>query len=260
MKRIAYTSLLLPFLLSITRPMAAQNARDTTGLSTREEHYQFLREDLANYRQFIKDERRAHRQFLEDTYRNILILVTVGLAILGFLGVRSWKNLREKLELEYRNQIKAIIDSQLLATEQKIEALNQLVHQESMWRNQAKLRFVVPEARLKAFLDTELAYFGGKKPNFVVGPLTEEETFEQFDVIVYYLAKDGDGEDEVLQQIVRKVAGRTIPIVVYTHGERLDFKSATSQDLQNYQFHNFANNIITLLNNTADAFRLKLNT
>lgn len=240
--------------------------KDTTAtLSPSVEHYQYLKEENQKFREFVENERKEHRQFLEDAYNRTTILISVFSGILaatgiflGFLGFNRLKDVKDKALLEYEKQIKVILQAALANTDQKIQALQRLVNQEEMWIS-SRLRFIVPEKVIPTFKKEELAYFGGEKPQFHVAPFQEQEDWGSFHAIIHYFDPDDKGEDETLKKLLAQLKGQSIPLIVYTHGLWIE-KNETKKVLDAYQFNSPANNIITLLNNTGDAFRLKLNT
>ncbi len=256
---------LISFLVFFTCGVHSQPADTSGGRAAGEAaHYDYLREELNAYRAFLEKERKEHRAFLEEAYRRSMIIISVFLAVLAalggvltFLGVRTLRNIRESARLAYQNQIKSLLDTELVATERKIEALKRLIRHEEMWAN-ARLRFVGEEAHLNSFRRNELGYFGGLKANFDVHPLRDRESFAGYDAVVHYFAPDENQEDPMLQNLLERLQGQTIPLIVYTHGLWIDRHAQTKRELDAYQFQTMANNIITLLNNTSDAFRLKL--
>lgn len=219
-------------------------------------HYEYLREETRAFREFVEKEREEHRRFLESAYTISGIAIGIIAVVFTILGIRSIQDVKKLAKLEYELKIKNLLEDELASTEQKILALRRLVAQEEMLIN-ASLRFIVPEKVVPSFKRDELAFFGGEKPQFDIGPLKEKEDFLKYNAIIYYFDPDETEEDENLQMLLKQLMGKFIPLIVYTHG--LWIQKTTKKALDSYQFNSPANNIITLLNNTSDAFRLKLN-
>lgn len=89
------------------------------------ERYEFLSDELQEYRAFIERERREHRAFLESYYTIVgsgaALLAGLAVWLIGFFGVRTRKDIRTHLE-SYRNDARERFQAELEKKEQQMQA------------------------------------------------------------------------------------------------------------------------------------------
>lgn len=269
---------------------------NNASLESIQEHYKYLKQENESYRKFLEkenesfrkfleEERKTHRAFLENSYQEmkntIMVIVGVFVAILTFLGWKTLASIKEKTEsltkktvdnevARFEKNLKTQMDEYISLTQVRFDTLQRMIKQEVSW-NDSKIRFTGTEAALKSLENYELTFFGGNKENFTIGHSNKNEILNQFDVIVHcYDAtskidvkkKDQKGNeitvkedwDEVLGNLITSLSNANIPLVIYTKDAWLGGKMRST--IQSYPFSTMANNVITLLRNTADAHKL----
>ena len=242
-----------------------------TTRSPHRKEYKFLKEEMKNFRAFVEKERKEHRQFLEYHYTKSGNMVTIFLSILSafgavltFLGIRSIRTLREQAKLEYQSSLKALISEQQQSTEEKLQALRSLIDQESLWRK-ARLAFFAEDAFHTGIQNKELTHFTSRMTQVHLQNPAQSINWDSYpyDVCIYRFnpTDPQEGIDPVLEAFIETLPTqdftKIIPLVIYAPSS-LRVKESTQEKLNEYRIFSIANNEITLVNNTSDAFRFRI--
>ena len=251
-----------------------------------ERHYQFLesqskafqeamQKENEAYRKFIQEERGAHQAFLETTIKyGSGLLALVGI-LLTFFGWNTFKGISES-----RKELEAAAAGRLLAFEKEmseykvrfLEAQQNLKQAEadynqflSYYKNanprEGTYLFLGSKEKIKQMEENEITRF---KQAFGETVPQELEQFDVdkfyptlFDVIVYRSNVDSNGEDEVLQKIIKKlVDAPSVPLVIYANGVQEYIKGQTDQLLRKYCTFHLATTPVSLIDNVASTYRV----
>ncbi len=237
------------------------------------EHYEYLKEEMKNFREFVQQEREQNQNFLLWT------LAIVG-TILSFFGWRTYsdiKNSSAKLVKETKKQIDDKLNAARKDFEQEIQSIfssdpylkeaqkgfekyTQMVRQR-MDVESGKYLLLVDQKKKKGMLENEVPAF----ERAINRPDIETDLsgvhLDEYDVIIYRSNVDKDGEDAFLksslfpQLIEMKEEGVIFPVVIYTK-EKINYEGPTFKAINDFQFATIANHTTTLIDNTASAFRV----
>lgn len=229
--------------------LEAENAR----LRSEIEHYQFLREETERYRQFIEREQSAFKDFLEKLLGNSAKIVTLTLTVvggvLGFFGVRTFKDI--KLEME--RQVQRKVQEKIAGTEAHVNALDDLVRRELLRRN-ARVTVAATTDDLEALRPIVIKHLRrqgiqlkvAQLPDMMSALLTDLRNRE-IDILVYRYRPQRGNHDPVLDELVHTVLehGLEIPILIYVPGGLQVGVEYVSQ----YGYITYANTPMTVVTN-----------
>ncbi len=208
------------------------------------------RDHLEKMNNAIQEERQAHYEFVEGVYRwtaiGVGILASVFGGLIVFIGWQSGRQVRNDLNKLMQTAI------------QEPALLNKLLSivSEEMNLEKGSFAFVADET-LHEGLQKEIKLLGNrgihatlKKPG---------EPVQNVDVVLYrFLPEDRDnGVDHHLDSLLNDFIhqGLVVPIVVYSP-DKLWIKGSTLERLEQYQWQHMANNMISLVDNAASAYRV----
>ncbi len=184
--------------------------------------------------------------------------IGIALAILGFLKIKSLKDLKEDMG-------KRVAAESERALSQKIEPLvgrnvNYLQRQIDLglrYQN-SKILFIGDKSTIEGWNKFEIQMLRNSGLNKIAFSEQINHTFLDVDVVVYRYqkaAKDGQGDPQLSELLDRLKSRQPIPLIVYTGTDRMDMKDKTK--LEGYGWFVFANMPLTLLThiyNTANMF------
>lgn len=256
---------------------------DSGGLQ--EKHYQFLKKELQETRTFYTQEREAHRKFLESYYA--YVSAAAGGLVLAFVGIITFLNWRnrnefkaqldqelaleaERLKMEgdkiiqkaksnYEKELRNIFMKDLSDFERQKEALLTILR-EQIGAKDGRYLFIAAKEKLEQMKGAELNFLKDAFPNLQAKEAGSLKgfSFEEIDVLLYRSNVDDNGEDEYITKTLLPFLNSLsvkIPIVVYAKGRHEFLKGNTETALNNYLQYQLANNIGTLIDNTASSFR-----
>lgn len=73
-------------------------------LQAQKEHYEYLRQETAEYRKFLERQQEEHRQFLERCYTIVTGAVVLLATILSIMGWKSKKDARKDIKEFYEQK------------------------------------------------------------------------------------------------------------------------------------------------------------
>lgn len=241
--------------------------QDTIQVTAAEKHYEFLKEEIQNYRTFIQEERKQHQQFLTWT---VGIVGSLGLLLLGIFGWRTREDINatkdqliNEARLQVEAEIKTLVESKsyLKEAELKYNKLTELVTQK-LDVESGKFLFVGSEEKIKSMQGEELLTFGKAINEPVLVSQIEDIDLEDYDVVVYRSNVDDQHEDEYLKSVLLpeltylKNKKQIIPLVIYCKGRSEFLSGETEEAVNQYGLATIANYTTTLIDNTASAFRV----
>ena len=268
--------------LTLSVPAGVLALPDSVDLQ--EAHYQFLKEELKNARTFYTEERKAHQEFLQWYYKLTIGgasgVIAVFLFLVTFYGVKTRKDLRE--------EIKALKDEALEKTEKELSRaradLNEGIiskftaEKESYegyiqgWVKWVEQQFDVEHGTYLMISDpVKLTKMEeeGEEVTFLkeafrdISFISSDKDLghlklDGVDVLLYRSNVNDKGIDLFLENtLIPKLKAHTekIPLVFYAKGGGEFYKGTTGTALNDYLLYQPANNIGTLIDNTASAFR-----
>lgn len=242
------------------------------------EQLSFLKDEIKDYRQFIQQERIQHQQFLERTITLSGIIITLSVSILAFLGFGTRKEIRDNIKdikkkasedfetkiQKAKNEFDKKANQLLLShpaiqnVKDRFQAISDLVNQ-VLEAKKGKYVIISESEELQRLKKEELEIFENSlnRPHLFISGGNEVLQPTEFDVIVYRSKVDEDGEDLYLKDRLLPSLLRSEPrppLVIYTKRDRL--KGETEKKLSEYTMAHLANNTISLIDNTASAFRV----
>jgi len=261
------------------------SSRDSILTLSAERHYQYLTEETRAFRQFIEKEREEHRRFLEQFYTIMGVVVSIVAGIVAFFGWQTRKDIKQEIEAykedattkaqneldRAQNEFIRLVNEKfqsnplLRAAEERYQVLLDMVEQAMDLKN-AEFLFIADLKNVK--LEVEKLSEVNGTPKVVVLPWAAGMDLAPYDVIIYEFVPKSSGKkdesgrdvkvDEHLEQLVDALSSlkHPKPLVVYaTRGKFI--VDTTLEKLSSYPLHHIANNIISLIDNTASAFRVQ---
>jgi hypothetical protein len=264
----------------------SQKTDKNTQTQATEKHYDFLeKESKAGrehfekeneaYRTFIQKERSEHQTFLEKSYTIAGIIVTVVLGILAFFGLNTFNGInksRKDLEVLATSQLleytKAFNESQsrLGAAQTDMRVLEQTYQQHINYFKNANPKngsylLIGMKDKIDVMKKEEIPRFEKALTKLGILYTDEEDMKSNFsmvnDVVIYRSNADKDGEDLILQELLKKLKDEgNIPILIYAKGQPEHIKGNTDKALNEYGLFHMATNPVTLIENTSAAYRV----
>lgn len=253
---------------------------DSLSLSPAQEaHYQYLTNELNQYRSYLQQERTEHRQFLERGMTIVSIFVGIVGTVLGVLGVRTYRDIRKQLQdfrqnaeqklqqdlaqarAQFASDARAAFaqDPGVKEAERKYQALTQLVNTRIAVDQGTYLLLAYPDklAEMQA-PGEEVSFLAQAFPNLTTLTAPQLPELSTLDVLIYRVQVDGEGEDAFLRdQLLPSLQQQkaAVPLVVYAKGFSERIKGETSNALTKYPLHVIANMTPTLIDNIASSYR-----
>lgn len=236
------------------------------------EHYQFLREDMEQYRQFIEREQTEFKDFLERlitiSAKVIGVVVTVASAMFAFLNIKTVNDVSRTTTRMYRrklNQIKrsAELRMQRVAEKAVAELENQVnvlleIVQNEISRRQARVIVCSKFPNTDALDATVLALLShqGIQISARILPADTDSLVQsiennQIDILVYFWHPEPGTEppqDPILDQLILTLQERSlhVPVLIYA---KTYVRGQNQQLAQDYGYATFANTPVTLVTN-----------
>lgn len=244
--------------------LEAENAR----LHSEIEHYQFLREDIEQYRQFIAREQIAFKDFLERLITIAATVITVLSGASAYLGFKTLQDIRrdaqrvvqqgaEQIKRDAEQQLQRMIRDTLTDVKTRLDVINELVHRELV----RKHAHVVATGRHKDLEDLhpsvlELLTRQGIRVSCTRTLPDEMETLMQsiengeVDILLYYWHPEPEtGDyDPLLDQLIHTLGERLlhVPILIYA---TKTVGRANRDNVNAYGYGTYANTPVTLVTN-----------
>lgn len=240
----------------------AQNPIKLDSLNQTE--YQFFKNQTKEFRDFVEKERTHHREFLEDLYTKIVwfagAIVTLGIGFFVFFDIRSRKDIKQIITQQFEQHGLQIIDEQNKSIKINIDALQQLLQQETNYKRK-RILFLTTQADREKFTTRELKIIDSRgMQNYEILhdfkkalPLIVRETF---DVVVYYynpaLEEGEKNGDQTMRQMLETLRFRQskTPFIVYNYekGSAGRLYGIDMAEMVKYPYAVLANFPITLVN------------
>lgn len=226
-----------------------------------EKEYQFLKEEIRNFRDQIALERQAHREFLEDTYSKLAWFIGVVAAVVGgiiiFFDIRTKKDIKDTVQRRFREYTKGLIDEENERINISISDLKKIINRETSYLNK-QIVFLGAEKDRQKFQNRELQLINARGIQFIKFAEKAEEinkliAAEKIDLIIYYYDPTENKNDPVLHQLISILDnnGKKIPLLVYNYekeGEGGRLFHSDREKVQTYPYHIIPNSPITLIN------------
>jgi hypothetical protein len=277
LKFLAFRGILFSLVLLLTTTsICGQKSAADANLQAAEKHYQYLENDVKTYREtmqkendafraFIQGERAEHQKFLERTVTYGGIIVALALGLMTFFEWRTFREINQS-----RKKIEAMATGQLLEYSKALSAAQTRLnsaHQDliNYYRDSnpknGRYLFIGSEEKIAEMRKNELSRF------LQVFGTTEELELQEvangklypgsYDVIVYRSNVDEKGQDVVLERVVEELKHYPmIPLVVYAANRQEWLAGNTEQKFYEHKLVHLANNQISLIDNTASAYRV----
>jgi len=244
----------------------AQNIRkstDTTSAQAQQE-YEFLKQQVTEYREFVERERKQHQDFLENMYTKLVTIVSgfavLITALLSFFGWQSKKDVAQTVKKLFEDHSLKLIDERNETIKFSVSELKRLLEKETKYQKKSIL-FLTSRVNLETFAQRELPIIAARGMKNYKPMTSIEEAFpliktEAYDVIVYYYNPSGEkpkeSGDSHFRDIVEflKTRQAKTPLIVYTYekGENNQLFPIDREKLSAYPYIVTANFPITLVN------------
>lgn len=231
--------------------------RQVQSLQAQKDNYDYLKQEMAEYRNFLEKQQEEHRKFLELCYGLVGGLIVV---IGGILGLFGWKTIQD-----FKKNVNEYCESHLIKLVDKkgeelilpLREVQRKIREETAYRNSAIL-VVAPEVRnteIYEDLINPLSERGIK--NIRIEPQIDNLIASIRDnyfraIVRYYDPKPQgkDGNDLVLQRLVDLLtaANAHIPLIIYTSGVSDNkLSDIDNNKIKNYRYAVASNFCLTLL-------------
>lgn len=248
------------------------------------QQYDFLKSQTNSVTTFALEERKAHRAFLERFYVITGGVITLAIGLFAFLGYKDLKSLKNEVntlredaknhitnELEIaKNQFTTLIKDKFQSeplykeAEERVTTLINMVETGVDLKN-GRFLFLADKAFHEQLLTNELNYFSRINAKPDLKAIEDSFNINDYDVLLYYYnpvdteEKDKDGRpvkrDQILESIINdKLKDCTIPLLVYT--KSLWITGKTKDVVAEYPLYMMANNMTTLIDNSASIYRI----
>lgn len=226
-----------------------------------EKEYQFLKEEIRDFRDHIAMERQAHREFLEDTYSKLAWFIGVVAAVVGgiiiFFDFRTKKDIKDTVQRRFREYTKGLINEENEQINISISDLKKIINRETNYLNK-KIVFWGSEIDKSRFENRELELITTRGIKSIIfaenqNDLNKLIKDEKIDLIIYYYNPTAEKIDPILHQLVSFLNGnkKRIPLLVYNYekeGEAGRLFSSDWKIVQTYPYQIVPNSPITLVN------------
>lgn len=233
-------------------------------LRAKDEHYQFLKEEIQQYRKFIEQERNQIRLFYENITKIIGFIVTILIGVASFFGFKSIDDIKkmaqeriekklEQIEESAAQQINHLVQESIGHVKKNIEALQQIIQRETQYRN-SRILAIGSKENLESMKQVEIPLLESKGIQLSLQPYPVDDLAGllrrgEFNIVLYrYNLQDGDQQDPALCQILEALCTSIcLPLMVYAPSIRVSKDDV--QALNDYPLHTFANSAATLVGN-----------
>src|SRR5690554_6575432 len=110
-------------------------------LQAQKEHYEYLRQETAEYRKFLERQQEEHRQFLERCYTIVRGAVVLLATILSIMGWKSKKDARKDIKEFYEQKIAEIWDKETSDFRTTIQNIKKRIDHEIAYKRAKVLIF-----------------------------------------------------------------------------------------------------------------------
>lgn len=245
------------------------------------------RKQIDDFQKTVVEERKNHTDFVEKIYWFVGGIISVGLFLLGFFGwntiagiknsAQDIRNQGEKEIAQYKEELEKakskLRDVELAYNAEKGKMLSDITSADNEYQrlikdinhriqlHQGNYALVCPhQEKLQQMWESEIPQFQTRVHKFTKITGTHYTlSFDTTDVIIYRSNVDASGEDELLKILVRmlKESNKNIPIIVYCKGREEFVRGDTEKAINSYHLSSIANLFVTLIDNTAAAYRVK---
>lgn len=235
--------------------------RQVQSLQAQKDNYDFLKQEMSEYRKFLERQQEEHRKFLELCYGLVgFVIVTIG-GILGFFGWRTIQGFKKSVNDYCESHLLKLVDKKGEELIAPLHEVQRKIREETAYRNSAIL-VVAPEIRNKEVnedLVIPLNERGIKNIRIeskidTLSTMIRDNCFRA--VVRYYDPKppSKEGKDPELHRLVNllTVSNTHIPLIIYTFGvpdSQLDNKLSDTDNnkIKNYRYAVPSNFCLSLL-------------
>lgn len=224
-------------------------------LQAQKEHYEYLRQETAEYRKFLERQQEEHRQFLERCYTivtgAVVLLATIFTLIFSIMGWKSKKDARKDIKKFYKQKIAEIWDKETSDFRTTIQNIKKRIDHETAYKR-AKVLIFASDSDASLIEEDLIQPLRQKDIKNI--QITQDVNYIRKDtcdiVIRYYRPDPLTGTDLVMHQIVDRLntINLHIPLIVYT-SERIDDENERKK-LYSYRYALPAQFPLTLLHHT----------
>lgn len=220
-------------------------------LQAQKEHYEYLRQETAEYRKFLERQQEEHRQFLERCYTIVRGAVVLLATILSIMGWKSKKDARKDIKEFYEQKIAEIWDKETSDFRTTIQNIKKRIDHETAYKR-AKILIFASDSDASLIEEDLIQPLRQKDIKNI--QITQDVNYIRKDtcdiVIRYYRPDPLTGTDLVMHQIVDRLntINLHIPLIVYT-SERIDDENERKK-LYSYRYAIPAQFPLTLLHHT----------
>ncbi|MFD1394803.1 hypothetical protein ACFQ49_05400 [Kroppenstedtia eburnea] len=226
--------------------------REVERLKTKEERYDYLKEETTDHREFVEAE---WERFLNFIY----CIISIGIGIVGatlvFFNISTRKDIK-KTKKEIREtaeqEFKKVLAEERSEMDHKFAVWKEMIKREMRFQNSSILVLYQQESKIKSRISRIL--HGENIFSFVVGPQFSLDSLlkkNKVDIIVYeYDTEAENRRDPYILGLLKQLdeyKDNPIAFIVYYPGQIE--KGKILDRIRSYPWHHFANNLMALMTN-----------
>ncbi len=219
-------------------------------LDAQKENYDFIKNEIKEFRSFIETERHNLQTYIELLLWLAGFLITLFMGMLYFLSIRTYKDLIPILENSIKEKIDKSLDKNLEDVNEKIDALQLLINREILYKSSGIL--IVGDINDFKSMEEEISVLENYINKQCVKTIEISEFSKRINLlnpsIVIFCNKNGYKEREQFINIIETLNNlkQSIPLIIYTYGQE-QLRDERTVIANSYFWTTYANNPDTLV-------------
>lgn len=219
-------------------------------LDAQKENYDFIKNEIKEFRSFIETERHNFQTYIECLLWLAGLLIALFIGMLGFLSIKTYKDLIPILENSIKEKIDKSVDKNLEDVNEKIDALQLIINREILYKNSGIL--IVGDTNDFKSMEEEITIL----ENYINKQCVKTIEINEFNKgisslnpsIVVFCNKNGYKEREQFINIIETLnkLKHSIPLIIYTYGQQ-QLRDERTDIANSYFWTTYANNPVTLV-------------
>lgn len=216
-------------------------------LKAQNEHYQYLKDEIKNYREYVASEENKFTEFIKYIIYVAGAIVLVVTGVFTFFGIRTFRDVAKWLKETTKQNMKKFIGTEMESYTDKVTALEQVIEKQRQL-NKCHVLIIGQESMNKEVQELDKCVGRAELMGFNEKEFTKKLEDSIDAVVLQYQKNESTNSDERLDTIVALLnkSGREIPLIIYYNG-RIEGKDKETCD--KYYWTNYSNSPSTLIGN-----------